>query len=85
MSIPNELAKDYHDIEVRRIIIKEYGDSNMPYSGVNQYGEDVELHVSYDGIVLKTYQDNGWVRINYYDSDGHNDGETFDGKWNKQA
>lgn len=35
----------------------------------NSDGETVYLSVSKTGMVLKTEQKNGWVRVNYYDAD----------------
>lgn len=81
MKTLNELAKDFAEIEVRKQIIEQYGNSDMPFEGVNADGEMTELHVAPDGIIKKTYQANGWLRVNYYDANGHDDGETFEGKW----
>lgn len=50
-------------------------------TGENSDGETVYLSVSKTGMVLKTEQENGWVRVNYYDADGYSTGESFDGKW----
>lgn len=35
----------------------------------------------FDGLELRTHQDNGWVRVNYYGADGSYEGESFDGRW----
>lgn len=53
-------------------------------SGTNIDDEDVL--VWYDDetneLAIETFQDNGWARINYYDSStGSATGETFDGRW----
>ena len=82
-TIPNELTKDFADIEARRKIIEKYADSEQAFFGKNEDGEDVELHVAESGIILKTYQTNGWLRVNYYDANGYAEGETFEGRWNK--
>lgn len=34
-----------------------------------------------DGLEIRTHQDNGWIRINYYGADGSYEGESYDGKW----
>lgn len=42
--------------------------------------------VSFDsenGIVLKTFQHNGWLRVNICDKEGCVDSEGFDGRWDK--
>ena len=83
MKISNELAKNFADIESRRKIIEEYADSEQPFFGINEDEEQVELHVAESGIILKTYQSNGWLRVNYYDAEGYPEGETFEGKWNE--
>ena len=36
---------------------------------------------AHDNIVVSTFQDNGWVRVNYYDEKGFPCGETFDGRY----
>jgi len=82
--IPNELSQQFTTIEGRRKLIELYGDENDMYSGHNEEGEMV--YVSFDtqnGIVLKTFQSNGWVRVNYFDNEGYVTGETFDGRWDK--
>lgn len=80
--IPNELSSRFSDAEVRRQIIQEYGDSPNMFFGENADGEKVIMSVSREkGIVLATYQKNGWLRINYYDADGFAQDETFDGRW----
>lgn len=65
----------------RQVLMERYGDSNAAYSGENEDGEHVLVSISHESIVVNTYQSNGWVRVNYYDADGHPDGETFDGRW----
>ena len=51
------------------------------FSGENEDGECVFLSISESGMILRTEQENGWVRVNYYDQDGYATGEGFDGKW----
>lgn len=65
-----------------RQLIKEYGKSNTMFTGTNSEGERMTISISAkDGIITNTYQNNGWVRVNYYGVDGLPEGETFDGKW----
>lgn len=80
-AIPNELAQNFDDIEVRRKMMELYGDSKTMYSGVNEDGEDVLVSIAKDSIVVVTNQKNGWVRKNFYDAEGYAEGETFDGRW----
>lgn len=77
----NELAKNFDDINVRRKMIKEYENSKTKFSGKNANEENVMISVSKHGMVLETFQDNGWIRLNYYDAEGYGDGETFEGRW----
>ena len=80
-TIPNELTKNFEDIECRRKLIELYGDSELPFGGVNEDGEDVLVSISKTGIVVRTNQKNGWVRVNYYDENGDFAGESYDGRW----
>lgn len=77
----NELARDFDRCEVRRTLMREFGESQTAYSGVNADGEDVLLTILTDHITVSTNQRNGWVRVNYYDADGYAEGETFKGRW----
>ena len=77
----NDLAKNFDDIEVRRTLMREFGDSETAFSGVNENGEDILISIATGSIVVSTYQHNGWVRVNYYNADGYDDGETFKGRW----
>lgn len=80
--IPNELSKSFNTVKGRRRLIELYGDLNASYVGDNEDSEQVTVSFSKDGgIVLRTYQSNGWVRVNYYDKEGCASGETFDGRW----
>lgn len=80
--IPNELSIRFADIKGRKELIAKYGDSNTMFTGENADGEMVTLSIDKEnGIVLKTNQTNGWVRVNYYNKEGVAEGETFEGKW----
>lgn len=80
-SIPNELSARFGEIEVRKQIMAEYGDSDTAFLGENADGETVEMSVYKDKIIVKTYQNNGWVRVDHYDSDGCYEAEMYEGKW----
>ena len=80
-SIPNELSARFGEIEVRKQIMAEYGDSDTAFLGENADGETVEMSVYKDKIIVKTYQNNGWVRVDHYDSDGYYEAEMYGGKW----
>ena len=51
------------------------------FSGKNKNGEDVAIFVYKSGMEIKTYQNDHAIRINYYDKQGYDDGERFDGMW----
>lgn len=80
-SIPNELSARFGEIEVRKQIMAEYGDSDTAFLGENADGETVEISVYKDKIIVKTYQNNGWVRVDHYNSDGCYEAEMYEGKW----
>jgi len=79
--IPNSISARFNTQEGRRFMIREYGESKSMYSGNNELGERVYLSIAPNGMVLKTEQDNGWLRVNYYDENGFSTGETFEGRW----
>ena len=81
MKIPNELSAKFNTMEGRKRILQEYADIETMFVGENEDGERVYLSVAHSGMVLRTEQSNGWVRVNYYDAEGDATGETFDGKW----
>lgn len=62
-------------------LMDKYGDSEMPFDGKNQDGEAVLVSISKDNIAVRTYQNNGWIRINTYWRDGTTE-ETYDGSGN---
>lgn len=82
--IPNELSKEFVTRKGRKKLIDLYGDVNDMFTGHNSDGEMV--CVSFDketGIVLKTYQENGWLRVNHYDKEGWLTDEGFEGRWDR--
>lgn len=62
-------------------LMEKYGDSEYPFCGKNDNGEDTEIHISKMDIIYKTYQNNGWIRVNYFDKNGYLNEESFDGRW----
>lgn len=80
--IPNELSVRFPSVEGRKELIEKYGDSKCMFSGENEDGQLVTVSIDKEnGIVVKTNQHNGWIRVNYYDKNGETEGEGFDGKW----
>lgn len=80
--IPNEDVACFADPDCKVRLMRKYGHC-APFIGHNAEGEKVILSIAPDSIILETYQNNGWIRKNYYDSCGLPDGEMYDGKWNK--
>ena len=81
VTIPDDMAAQFGTAEGRRKLMAAYGHINTAFSGTNQDGEQILLEISPDKIKYTCYQSNGWVRINWYDTEGNPDGETFDGRW----
>ena len=73
---------DSTDLDGMIKIMQDYGDSEQPFGGKNENGEDVTISVSKNCIVVHPYQKNGWIRRNIYTlSDGDIISEVlFDGK-----
>lgn len=61
--------------------INKYKNLDYMIFGKNTNDEDMDISFSEDGVVTKTYQNNGWLRVNYYDKNGFMECETFEGKW----
>lgn len=77
----NEIFFDGNNPKLIRSLMEQHGDSEFPYYGTNEDGEDVETHIGKSSVIHKTYQSNGWVRVNHYDENGLPSGETFEGRW----
>ena len=77
-----EIVFDGNNPELICKLMEEHGDSTFPFYGTNDLGEEIEIHIAKTSVIHKTYQKNGWVRLNYYDEHGLPAGEMFDGKWN---
>ena len=72
---------DWSDLDYLQTLMDKYGEStDEDFFGKNQNGEDIRIAIHPDRIILVTYQENGWVRKNYYWADGTTE-ELFDGKW----
>lgn len=82
LRIPNEDVINFADPDCKVRLMRKYGNC-APFVGHNVEGEKVILPIAPDSIILETYQKNGWIRKNYYDSCGFLNGEMYDGKWDK--
>lgn len=63
-------------------LMKEHGKSQTSFLGTNTDGETTEVGIFEDRIAVRTYQNNGWTRLNIYHEDGTCE-EIFEGKWNR--
>lgn len=72
----NVLAANFGDLATRRQMIQEFGDYPDALWGVNENGEKVMLSIRKNGITERVFQSNRWVRVNEYDADGCEAGET---------
>lgn len=77
----NVLAANFGDLATRRQMIQEFGDYPDALWGVNENGEKVMLSIRKNGITERVFQSNRWVRVNEYDADGCEAGETYEGRW----
>ena len=68
---------DVYDLSKRVKIMKEHGNSKEMFFGTNENGETFTVSIWPDKIVVSTYQNNNWTRINTYHADGTNE-ETFE-------
>ena len=73
------VIQNFQDIEYLNELMEKYGDSESPFFGKNQNDEHVIISICKDFICVETWQHNGWVRKNFYHSDGTVE-ELFDGK-----
>lgn len=74
------LEINFSNLSSMRSLMEKYGNSEFPFSGKNNEGEMVEISIFHDFITVKTYQSNGWVRLDSFWKDGTTE-QTFDGRW----
>lgn len=81
-NLATPLGKMYklYEIEGIRELLKDT-ESGM-YSSKNEDDERVIVMREVGcGLDVLTFQNNGWLRVNYFTEEGYNDGETFQGRW----
>ena len=76
----DELAADFDNVVSRRQMVQEFGDYPEALFGVNEKDEKVMLSIRKDGISVRVFQANQWVRVNEYDADGYMTGELYEGR-----
>lgn len=71
----------FETVSGRCKLMQKYGDSKTAFIGHNVAGELVVVSISYESIVVATYQTNRWIRKDWYDASGDYECETYNGKW----
>jgi len=74
------LRFDPSDLAGMKQLMDKFSESVTIFSGENEAGETVYISICHSRIVVRTLQENHWIRLNVYYRDGSCD-ETFDGKW----
>lgn len=69
---------NFDDIAGCKKLMKEHGNSEFPFSGVNENGEEVLISVNPDNITVETFQRNGWLRTNVLWADDWRVEETYE-------
>lgn len=64
------LAADFGNPASRRQMMQEFGDYPNALSGANENGEQTLISICPNSLIVKTFQENGWVRVNEYGADG---------------
>ncbi len=78
-------VKLVHSLETLEDVAKliEHTESGL-YTSVTNKGEDCAVLIQRnEGMELQIKQQNGWIRIEEYDKEGHKTLETFNGRWKK--
>ena len=81
MLMKNQIYVYFDNSEQLMELIQSHESYPTYVSGKNENGEDTELSIGKSDIVLRTFQSNHHVRVNYFDENGKPAGETFDGRW----
>lgn len=71
---------DFSDLDSICEAMDKYHETKTMLLGKNADGEMVTTSIFEDHIVLQTFQNNHWIRKNYYYRDGTVE-ELFEGKW----
>lgn len=64
-------------------LMDKFGEKGEILAGDNNNGEPSIVKVSKSCVVVETYQDNGWLKVEYYHRDGTYE-ETYGGRWDGQ-
>lgn len=76
----SELEFRFDTPESRKILMDKYGEMRNMYIGRNENDELVHISIAPKSVITRTYQHNGWIRVNFYDEDGFPCGESYSGR-----
>lgn len=79
-SVNNKIFIDFGDWEQLRFLMRKFGDTESMMPGKNESGESQSISFYPTRIVLVTFQNNGFERVNTYWYSGVQE-ETFNGRW----
>lgn len=60
-----------NDLDQIKWLVENEEKFDMPLSGVNEEGESTLTCITDEYVVVETFQSNGWIRKNYYYTDGY--------------
>lgn len=66
-----------------RELCKAHEKYPVPLMGKTSGGEDIMIEILSDRIITEVFQENGWVRKNYYYPEEGTSEELFQGKWKR--
>jgi len=81
-NIPNELAKNLGDINIRKEVFERYGSEEGQYNGINENQDHIELNFyPKNGFVLTVFAKHHVLESTFYDTNGEQQHETVLGEW----
>lgn len=63
-------------------VIETYGKIIDKPIGKNVDGEDIFISIEESGIIVKAFEQNGYIKVSHYNAEGCLNDEFFTGKWN---
>lgn len=76
----NTIRIDFQDLPAMRKVMDEYHTTETMLFGKTENDELTLTSIFKDRIVLTTYQNNHWIRVNVLHRDGTIE-ELYEGKW----
>lgn len=78
--LDHSIEINYNDLDNLRDIMDDYGDVPHMLDAISNDGEEQNISIGKDCIIVTTFQNNGWARVNTYYYDGTVE-EYYDGRW----